>query len=159
MTQVTVEQAYARKLAASLLSEFGLPRAQEYALRMMCTVGSENLRMRWSEVLQQLNQISHPLRFRPDLVQLVLSGNKTATTRRSVKVPAGGSFWLSDMGTERRFVVSEVHEGRVSEIVDGFWMMEGYTDPTAFAMDLARIYPELRSDTVVYTHVFKEVRA
>ena len=159
MTQITVDQAYARKLADSLLSEFGLPRAQEYALNMMCTVTSEIHRKRWSEVLHQLNEISHPLRFRNDLLQSVFSGIKTATTRTSVKVPAGGTFWLSDMGTERRFVVSEVHEGTVSEIVDGFWRREGYADPTAFAMDLARIYPELRSDTVVYAHVFREVPA
>ncbi len=159
MTQITVDQAYSRKLADSLLSEFGLLKAQKYALNMMCSVPSESLRKRWSEVLNQLNEIAHPLRFRNDLLPMVFSGTKTVTTRTSVKVQAGGTFWLSDMGTERMFVVSEVHEGTVSEIVDGFWRREGYADPTAFAMDLARIYPELRSDTVVYAHVFREVPA
>lgn len=159
MTQMTVDQAYARKLANSILSEFGLERAQEYALRMMGSVCSETLRKRWSEVLQQINEIAHPLRFRADLLPLVFSGRKTATTRTSVKVPAGGSFWLSDMGTERRFRVSEVHEGTVSEIVDGYWNLEGYGDPMSFAMDLARIYPDIRSDTVVFTHIFEEVSA
>ena len=61
MTQMTVDQAYARKLANSILSEFGLERAQEYALRMMGSVCSETLRKRWSEVLQQINEIAHPL--------------------------------------------------------------------------------------------------
>lgn len=159
MTQMTIDQAYARKLAEAIMSEFGLERAQEYTLRMMGSVSSETHRKRWSEVLQQINEISHPLRFRSDLLPLVFSGRKTATTRRSVKVPAGGSFWLSDMGTERRFRVSEVHEGTVSEIVDGFWRQEGYGDPMSFAMDLARIYPDIRSDTVVFAHVFEEVSA
>lgn len=159
MTQMTVDQAYARKLAGSILSEFGLERAQEYALRMMGTVSSENLRKRWSDVLQQINEISHPLRFRADLLPLVFSGRKTATTRRSPKVPAGGTFWLSDMGAERRFRVTEVHEGTVSEIVNGFWSQEGYGDPMSFAMDLARIYPDIKTDTIVFTHVFEEVPA
>ena len=73
MTQMTVDQAYARKLANSILSEFGLERAQEYALRMMGSVCSETLRKRWSEVLQQINEIAHPLRFRADLLPLVFS--------------------------------------------------------------------------------------
>lgn len=159
MTQITVDQAYSRKLADSLLSEFGLLKAQKYALNMMCSVPSESLRKRWSEVLNQLNEIAHPLRFRNDLLPMVFSGTKTVTTRTSVKVQAGGTFWLSDMGTERRFVVSEVHEGTVSEIVDGYWNLEGYGDPMSFAMDLARIYPDIRSDTVVFTHIFEEVSA
>lgn len=159
MTQMTADQAYARKLASSILSEFGLERAQEYALKMMGTVSSEILRKRWSDVLQQINVIAHPLRFRADLLPLVFSGRKTATTRMSIKVPVGGTFWLSDMGTERRFRVSEVYEGTVSEIVDGYWNQEGYGDPTSFAMDLARIYPDIRSDTIVFTHVFEEVPA
>ena len=105
------------------------------------------------------NPAAEPLPGYRKVSPMVFSGTKTVTTRTSVKVQAGGTFWLSDMGTERRFVVSEVHEGTVSEIVDGFWRREGYADPTAFAMDLARIYPELRSDTVVYAHVFREVSA
>ena len=159
MTQMTVDQAYARKLANSILSEFGLERAQEYALGMMGSVCSETLRKRWSEGLQQINEVAHPLRFRVDLLPLVFSGRKTATTRTSVKVPVGGTFWLSDMGAERRFRVSEVHGGTVSEIVDRFWSQEGYADPISFAMDLARIYPDIGVGTVVFTHVFEEVPA
>lgn len=159
MTQMTVDQAYARKLAGSMLTDLGLTGAQEYALDMMGSVCSETLRRRWSDVLQQLNEISHPLRFSSDALRLVFSGEKTAVTCASMRVPVGGSFWLSDLGRERRFTVSAVHEGAISDIVRRFWMKEGYHGPLPFIMDLARAYPEIGPDSVVYTHEFEEVPA
>lgn len=157
--QSTVEDAHDRRVATALLSEYGLPDAQEYVLQQLVTVGAERDRRMWSRVLQQLEVLSHPIRFRQDLQALVLSGAKTATTRRSVKVPRGGSFWVSDMGTERMFRVTNVHSGTVGELSETFWRSEGFDSPVQMVMELARIYPTITSETTLVTHVFEEVPA
>jgi len=92
------------------------------------------------------------LSFRPDLEELVLSGRKTTTTRRSKKGKHGDVFTLDG----RRFVMIGVSRVRLEEVALFDCLGEGCASPQEFRQLWASIYGDYDPDLRVYRHYFFE---
>ena len=158
MRQTDITTAQSRAMAEALYREFGYQGALDYVTRMKQTVTLESNRKVWADVLQELRVRAHRLVFRPDFVEWVIQGRKTATTRRRVKLHPGEEFYILDgQGVEHGFRVTEVREAAASDIIGMYWHQEGYSAPLEMAMDLARIYEDVTPETPMAIHFFEAI--
>lgn len=145
------------KIARTLYEAYDLQGARDYIADVMRDNSSESARHTWSSVLYMLEDIAHPLKFKPVFVPQILEGTKTATTRRRRVLMPGQRFYVSNMGVDRLYEVTGIDEASAEILCMRYYSMEACSSPIEMYNLLKNIYPEISPATVLCTHRFAEV--
>lgn len=95
------------------------------------------------------------IRFRPDLIEPILSGRKTCTTRLTKKGKKGDVFFVEC----KPYRLTSVSLLELEEVALFDCLSEGFNSPHEFRVVWNQIYHGYEPGEKVWRHYFEEVRA
>lgn len=105
------------------------------------------------------------LKFNDKMKELVISGKKTCTTRRTKHGEVGDYFVIDD---EHAYVITEITEGTLYDISNMYYSKEGFENPDDFRIAFLKAYnipiPEISNpfwlllQMDVWVHCFRRLK-
>lgn len=93
--------------------------------------------------------------FNKDNMAALKSGRMRATTRTERMGEVGDHFLYKN----RRFEITNVQQMDFGEAIQTTFMLNGFESPNEMVAMMTRFYPNIRTNTTVYVHEFREVSA
>jgi hypothetical protein len=92
--------------------------------------------------------------FQPDMKELVLSGDKTCTSRNQLYGETGDFFYIN----RNRFVLTDVRSAPLGYVARNLYKEEGFMNPAGFIKKWNEIHPIRRynPNQIIWLHEFKK---